>query len=200
MPSYHLDLGCGYAPKNPYNAEVVFGVDIYPEVVNLGSDFKCANLAIDHIPFEDCLFDSVSAFDVLEHIPRQAIDFEGRLIRTPFIDLMNDIYRVLKPNGMFYAYTPAFPAAEAFQDPTHVNFITAETHSYFCGEDAYARRYGFVGNFEAVEVRRLHGNYATRSDRGWKIIMKNWRNNHIKGGLSLQGKLSHLVWQLKAIK
>ena len=35
---------------------------------------------------------------------------------------MNEIYRVLKPNGYFLHRTPAFPAKQAFSDPTHVKF------------------------------------------------------------------------------
>ena len=44
---------------------------------------------------------------------------------------MNEIYRVLKPGGTFYAITPYYPRDEAFVDPTHVNIITNKTHTYF---------------------------------------------------------------------
>ncbi len=190
----HLDLGCGYNPRNPYEAKNLYGVDIYPDVVELGPNFKLANLATEPIPFPDDFFDSISAFDVLEHIPRQAINFADGSTRLPFIALMNEIHRCLKPNGMLYAFTPAFPSAAAFQDPTHVNFITKDTHSYFCGEDAYGKRYGFSGEFEKVEVKWFYSTYARSAKRNWKITVKNWHKNHIKGSPS------HLVWQLKAIK
>jgi len=194
MIKKHLDIGCGHEPKNPYCATEVFGVDIYPEVINLGENFKFANLVTEKIPFEENFFDSVSAFDVLEHIPRQAINFQSNEMRQPFIELMDEIYRVLKPSGMFYAYTPAYPSSAAFQDPTHVNFISRDTHNYFCGERAYARRYGFQGNFECVEMRWLYSTYARSAKRSLAIDIKNLHKRLFKGGQT------HLVWQLKAIK
>jgi len=54
----------------------------------------------------------------------------------------------------FFSQTPAYPAVEAFQDPTHVNIITAKTFPlYFCVHhlgEPWAAMYGFVGSFELV--------------------------------------------------
>lgn len=143
-------MGCGSYPRNPYGQSELYGIDIGEYATN--ENIRRANLAIDKIPFEDDFFDSVSAFDVLEHIPRQAIDFSKKETHFPFIALMQEVWRVSKPGGRLYALTPAYPAPEAFQDPTHVNFITAMTHTYFCGEDPHAARYGFTGQFEAIRV------------------------------------------------
>ena len=190
----HLDLGCGSNPRNPYEADTLYGIDIHPAVTNLGRNFKRANVAVDAVPFEDNFFDSVSAFDVLEHIPRQAIDFQTRDIKFPFINLMDEVWRILKPQGMFYAYTPAYPSPQAFQDPTHVNFITEETHQYFCGHDAYAKRYGFKGKFSLVEAQWMYATYAETAKRSRKIFIKNWHKKNFKPGCT------HLVWQLEAVK
>lgn len=51
--------------------------------------------------------------------------------RLAFVELMKEIYRVLKPGGLFFRQTPAFPAKEALQDPTHVNIITEDTMAFF---------------------------------------------------------------------
>ena len=48
-----------------------------------------------------------------------------------FIDSMNEVYRVLKSNGKFYALTPFYPKPEAFQDPTLVNIITKKYMNIF---------------------------------------------------------------------
>jgi SAM-dependent methyltransferase len=187
----HLDLGFGQNPRNPYNAAEVFGIDIGPNASSFGENFKCANLSIDPIPFPDSFFDSVSGFDFLEHIPRQAIDFDKKLIKLPFIELMNEIHRVLKPNGLFYAVTPSYPSEEAFQDPTHVNIITDRTHQYFCNSNG---NYGFKGNFEAVEISWTNISYAQKIDNSFSIKLKRLHKKFFKGGNS------HLLWQLKAIK
>ena len=190
----HLDLGCGSNPRNPYHADELFGVDIHPGVTELGGNFRQANLAVENLPYESNYFDSISAFDVLEHIPRQAIDFHSGQVKLPFINLMNEIWRVLKPNGKFYAFTPAYPSTQAFQDPTHVNFISEGTHNYFCGEDAYAKRYGFLGEFQLLESDWMYSTYAETASRGWKIKVKNWHKQNFKPGRT------HLVWQFSAKK
>lgn len=150
-PTRHLDLGCGAIPRNPYRRAQVFGVDISPPPagqVAQGATVVQANLALQGIPFPDAHFDSVSAYDFIEHMPRVLAAADGQGLRLPFIELMNEISRVLKPGGLFYALTPAYPAAVAFADPTHVNVITAQSHIYFTGPQPLGRIYGFRGQFE----------------------------------------------------
>ena len=73
---------------------------------------------------------------------------------------MNEVWRVLKPGGIFYAVTPAYPMPEAFQDPTHVNIITDQTHHYFCRDWSYTSNYGFKGRFEIVAAKWVHPRVA----------------------------------------
>ncbi len=138
-----LDIGCGNNPRNPFEAEKIFGIDF---AENLDSNVYGADLAVDNLPFNDEDFDYVTAFDTLEHIPRVSISSEGTI--TPFIKLMNEINRVLKSNGIFFALYPAYPFSDAFIDPTHVNIMTEKTiKQYFC-EPYWARTYGFQGEFK----------------------------------------------------
>jgi SAM-dependent methyltransferase len=141
-----LDLGCGPIIRNPYEADLVFGIDLVGvETENL----KIADLSVQSIPFADSSFNFVTAYDFIEHIPR-LLYLDGKRIH-PFIDLMNEIYRVLVPGGIFLAHTPAFPRVEAFQDPTHVNFISENSIQYFAGALVETcRSYGFYGEFEIV--------------------------------------------------
>ena len=141
-----LDLGCGAKPKNPFNADEFFGIDVRNDL-NLG--IKKADLIIENIPFENEMFDYVTAFDFLEHIPR-VIYAPSR--RNAFVELMNEIYRVLKNGGLFLSMTPAYPNAVAFRDPTHVNIITDETFPlYFDSENRWASIYGFNGAFKILK-------------------------------------------------
>ncbi|WP_216593344.1 class I SAM-dependent methyltransferase [Cyanobium gracile] len=139
-----LDLGCGVRPKNIYSADELYGIDLSPQLSDEQVHIRVADLAIEPIPWPDEYFDVITAFDFIEHIPRLAFVPERR---HPFISLMNEIWRCLKPDGIFHSLTPAYPAKEAFQDPTHVNIITEDTFSfYFCGP-RWAEMYGFNGSF-----------------------------------------------------
>lgn len=144
-----LDLGCGSKPRNPFLADIIYGVDIRED---LASNVKQVDLSLEGLPFDNDSFDYCTAFDCIEHIPR-IINILG-VNRLSFLELMNEIHRILKPGGLFLHRTPAFPSKEAFQDPTHVNIITEDTFPfYFCDPHLWAHDYGFKGKFELVSQR-----------------------------------------------
>jgi SAM-dependent methyltransferase len=148
MSTKTLDLGCGLKPRNPFNADELFGIDIRP---NENQNIKVADLAIEAIPFPDDHFDYVSAYDFIEHIPRVIYNPNRRF---SFIELMNEIYRVLKMGGTFASFTPASPKEAAFVDPTHVNIITENTFPlYFDNKNRWGKDYGFIGSFEIVDQK-----------------------------------------------
>ena len=149
---FAVDLGCGRSPNNAFEAKTATGFDL---LANEANGVRAADLSSQPIPLPDCSADLVTAFDFLEHIPRWERR-KGKVV-FPFVDLMSEIYRVLKPGGFFYSSTPCYPARDAFQDPTHVNIISDNTLKfYFCG-DAWAQNSGFVGSFELVRQKWLGG-------------------------------------------
>jgi SAM-dependent methyltransferase len=195
MPTRHLDLGCGGTPRNPYRADEAHGIDI---ALPAGADpqrFRRANLSLEAIPHPDSSFDSLSAFDFLEHVPRILTTADGRATRFPFVELMNEVHRVLRPGGRFYAVTPGWPRPEAFHDPTHVNFVTAGTAAYFCGPEPGARMYGFTGRFDALRNEwGLHPE-ALQPEATLSLArrFKRWQRGRL-------GRLSHLVWEFACVK
>jgi SAM-dependent methyltransferase len=191
----HLDLGCGATPRNPYGRTEVHAIDLFRPDGFDPARFHVANLACQPIPFADDRFDSASAYDFLEHVPRVLPAAGETATVFPFVRLMDEVWRVLKPGGRFYALTPAVPAAAAFTDPTHVNFITDETHTYFCGALPPARAYGFAGRFEVLRAGRamLPEDLAPAATLSWSRAAKRWLRQ-------ARGRLSHVVWELEAVK
>jgi SAM-dependent methyltransferase len=145
-----LDIGCGGTLRNLFEADNIFGCDI-----RASSDGAVIAVDLFHqpIPFPDNYFDYLTAYDFIEHVPR-VLSSNVDVTRFPFVELMNEVYRVLKPGGIFFSKTPAFPSKEAFQDPTHVNIITEDTFPmYFCNDSPnglLASMYGFRGAFSVL--------------------------------------------------
>jgi len=154
MTTKSLDLGCGLNLRNPFNAQDLYGIDIRERAE---PNILSCDLAVDAIPFEDNFFDCVSAYDFIEHIPR-ILYVPNR--RFPFVELMNEVHRVLKPGGMFISVTPAFPHAAAWRDPTHVNIITEETFPcYFDDVNRWGADYGFKGAFHLEHQKWVEGGF-----------------------------------------
>ena len=194
LPDANLDLGCGSNPRNPYRRGNLHGIDIHPMDLAPGIGFVVANLTLEPIPFPGNAFGSVSAFDFLEHVPRVLMTRDGTQTFSPFISVMNEIWRVLAPGGLLYALTPAYPSPAAFQDPTHVNIITEETHTYFCGDKPYGSIYGFNGRFTA---RRAH--WAVYKDSQLSAPLT-FRQRYRLSRHRSRGKLTHFLWELEAVK
>ncbi len=190
----HLDLGCGPVPRNPYERDEIFGIDLSGSID--GGGIRRANLVTQPIPFECDNFDSVSAYDFLEHVPRVMPTPDGDGTRFPLIELMNEIWRVLRPGGLFYAVTPVYPSKEVFQDPTHVNVMTVDSHIYFTRPLKMAAMYGFNGDFEPHRVQ------LTRPDpaRAYIPPPAGWRERLRHANQIRRHACSHLIWEFEAIK
>lgn len=149
----HLDIGCGSNPRNPYHCEELYGVDILDQQMS-GFNYQQCNVVLEKLPFDDSTFDSVSAYDFLEHIPRFAIIDNSS--QFPFVNFMNEAHRVLKPGGIFYAITPCYPREEAFVDPTHTIILLLHVTTQVM--------YGFTGSFEVIRVQMAKVSQETKDD------------------------------------
>ena len=135
-----------------FHAGLSWGVDLYEDREK--RVIKC-QLGFEKLPFEDNSVDYLTAYDLLEHIPRHGnLPHHGN---TPFIYLMNECWRILKVDGLFLSMTPIYPYLGAFEDPTHNNIMTSDTFRlYFSSEKIdIAHHYGITSNFKILYQRML---------------------------------------------
>jgi len=154
-----LDIGCGANKQGPewtgIDMQKLPGVDIVH------------NFTIMPWPIEDESVLIAMASHILEHIPKVAID-KG-VTRFPLIEFMNEVWRVMKPDGRFMLAMPHGASPGFMQDPTHASQINETMFSYFdpLSYDGQLYRfyrpkpwkihtldYEYTGNIEVVLIKR----------------------------------------------
>ena len=113
-----FDLACGNNKQKGF-----IGVDI----TKVGTQ---ADIVWDLMKFpwkfaKDNSADEVFASHYLEHIPH------GNGSSDPMFNFMDEIYRILKPGGIARFVCPYYTSVRAFQDPTHLRFISEPMFNYF---------------------------------------------------------------------
>lgn len=129
-----IDIGSGRSKFKDYKT-----IDIDPKVK---SDI-IANIL--DMPFDDNEVDEIRAHHILEHIDP-----------TKKVELMSELWRVLKVGGILDIEVPLFPHPASVQDPTHISFWCKESFWYFTkgnkfGEAFKRRTTKFVPLFNKVE-------------------------------------------------
>jgi len=123
-----LEMGFGnggfltYARKRGWD---ITGTEINPELVRRATEHGfCARHAENLALFSENHFDFVIIYDVLEHIPQERL-----------LDLLSDVKRVLKDDGMLIARFPngdsPFSRFSQHGDPTHLTTIGSLKAKYF---------------------------------------------------------------------
>lgn len=115
-----LDIGCG-GNKQPNFVGIDIrdlpGVDIVHDV----------NLHPWPLP-DECVTRAMTSH-LVEHIPPVAVLESGT--RFPFLEFMNEVWRVCKPGAEFMLSLPYASSPGFAQDPTHVNPCNEVTFAYF---------------------------------------------------------------------
>jgi len=114
-----VDLGCGTNKRGD------IGIDFFPYP---GVDIVC-NLGFESIPIKAEYVDRVLAYDLLEHIPFHAWLCGVELYPVSF--LFSEVWRILKPGGVFETLTPIWPYEHIYA-PTHKSIWTEDTIKIFC--------------------------------------------------------------------
>lgn len=83
------------------------------------------------LPFPDDTFDEIHAYEVMEHVGQQG-DWKF------FFAQWSDLWRILKPGGVFIGTSPHHTSAWAWGDPGHTRVITSEC-LVFLHQPSYAQ-------------------------------------------------------------
>ena len=137
-----LDIACGHHKDLGWT-----GIDIQ----NVPGVDIVHDLNIHPWPVESDSVEQAKAWHIVEHIQPAAVTEKGT--RKPFIEFMDELWRVLKPGARVDIETP-YGSSEGFlHDPTHCNPVDEITFEHF--DPAYTR-------------------YRTYQPKPWKIIELNW--------------------------
>ena len=117
-----LNLGCGNK-KSSSTIGVDFNARTKPDIVH--------NLDLFPYPFEESSIDKIYIDNTLEHLD------------SP-LNVMNELYRIIKPNGVVKVIVPYFRSVSAFTDPTHLHFFTVESFSYYDPDHIFFKRYDYT--------------------------------------------------------
>jgi len=110
MTMRKLNLGCGKEILEGYvNLDLIKleGVDVVHDLDKFP------------YPFPDNHYDIVRAKSVLEHL--ESIQ-----------EVIEELWRISKPEAVINIWTPHFASLGAFVDPTHKQFFTYYTFDYYC--------------------------------------------------------------------
>ena len=142
MEKLCLNLGCGSDYKEGF-----INCDINPDCDGIKPD-KIIDLE-KPLPFPSNTVDFVFANQVFEHIKN-------------FVDLMIEIHRILKPNGILEARVPLFPCRAAIADPDHIRFFVPESFGMFCNPGTHPYFKG-RGLFDIVDTQFGYNHYEGMS-------------------------------------
>ena len=126
-----LNLGCGTDILPGYiNLDIapLQGVDVVHDLNNMP------------LPFADCIFDEIIAFDVIKHIQ--------------FTQIMQEIYRIMTPGATLRIRIPHFTSAINYVDPTHKNHFSVQTFDFFQSCQT-GRSYYFAYHFSRSLSRKI---------------------------------------------
>lgn len=121
LSGIRLDIGCGAWKQTGF-----FGIDV--------RELPGVDLVWDVNKHPWPLQDEVAILAVcshlVEHIPPVAIS-EKKGTWFPFMEFMDEVWRLLKPDGQFAIACPHGHSPGMLQDPTHINFLNEATWAYF---------------------------------------------------------------------
>ena len=127
-----VNLGCGYKKIRDH-----INIDIRPEVE---PDMIC-DLS-NGIPFGTSTVDEVRAYDFLEHV---------EIGKT--VEMVTEIWRVLRDNGLLVVFVPSSDGRGAFENPDHKSFWNINSWRYYEAGNAHNSLNGIKAKFGILSLK-----------------------------------------------
>ena len=125
-----LEVGCGKRKRSG-----AVGIDINPSSV---ADV-IHDLNIFPYPFSDEEFNEAYAENVIEHL-------------DDVVTVMEELHRIVKPNGILEITVPHYSHRNAYTDPTHKHFFGLHSFDYFIADTSHSEFQYSSRRFELLSV------------------------------------------------
>ena len=118
------------------------------------------------LPFNDNTFDEIHAYEVLEHTGTQG-DYKF------FFKQFADFWRVLKPNGFFFATCPSRHSPWALGDPSHTRILQKEMLA-FLSQEEYKVQVGVtsMSDFRQIYKADFVPVFVHEDEESFRFILK----------------------------
>ena len=178
-----LLLGCGRKREDPTSsllARMPYGGE-FPEVELTRTDYNsdCEpdvvwDLNVKPWPFPSNYFDEVHAYNIMEHLGRQG-DAKA------FFDEMFEVWRVLKPLGLFMGCCPKMENPWVFAEPSHTRVLLPRTFNFLNADQELVKK--SIQNTSTSDFRHLwKGDLRfIHADENYTDIDWSWIMTAIKG-------------------
>ncbi len=138
-------------------------------------------------PFQDNEFDLIFAHNVFEHLDNQVL-------------VMEEMWRILKPQGRMVIAVPYFRSPDAFTDSTHKHFFTTQSLDYYIqGKKLASYQYtdkNFLEKGFWFGWPQTSRNPLVRFFKWYIARYPKFYDSH----LSLLFPMKILIWELEVIK
>lgn len=143
-----LDLACGEYPKAGH---VAVDITLPAGADNLGEGWVLADLFAPRWPFRDSSVEAVNCSHFVEHVP-------------DLVRFMDELWRILEPDGRATIAHPYQFSRRAWQDPTHVRALNENSWLYYSREWRAANgigHYPIAADFAVEDLEPVgSGRYA----------------------------------------
>jgi ubiquinone/menaquinone biosynthesis C-methylase UbiE len=128
-----LNVGCG---RNILPGWINLDIAALPGVDFVADLEHCQT---QPLPFPDNLFDEILLSHILEHIHN-------------YMPLMQELYRIAKPNAVAVIRVPYGSSDDAYEDPTHVRMFFLKSFAYLSQPFYWKADYGYRGDWETRKL------------------------------------------------